>query len=149
MIATNEETLGTLFKDAITGLTPRLTYQGAKSWKPYDRAVSGPSRTRRFRLLFEAGNVFPSGAMAGPIIEHECILRVRTDYAGEHAKQQHILIDDFHQLGDTLTALKASDNGLTLVTRLRVEETEGEIDEDDVIQIDHVFAVRYMRTIQL
>ena len=149
MIATNEDSLTELFTTAIVGLTPRLTYKGAEEWRPYDRAVSGPSRTRRFRLIWGAPNLQPRAGMAGQIIEHVAEMRVRTDYAGEHAQQQFIIIDDFHQLGDTLTALKASDNGVQLVTRLRIEQRVGKTDTDDVVQIDHVFAVRFMRRIQL
>ena len=149
MIATTEESLTELFTDAIIALTPRLTFKGGELWKAYNREVSGPSTTRRFRLVWEAGNIFPGGAMAGDVFEHAALLRVRTDYAGEHAAQQHIMIDDFHQLGDALTATKATDNGVMLVTRLRVEERVGNTDDTDVVQIDHVYQVRFMRRIQL
>jgi len=150
MIATNEETLGDLFTAAIVGITPRLTYQGAEGWKPYERETSNPTISRRFRLVWEAGNLRPGGAMFGSIHEHEATLRVRTDYAGVHDRVELVAIDDFHQLADTLTTLKANDNGLQLVTRLRVEAEIGDTQEgDDVVRVDHVYSVRYMRRIQL
>jgi hypothetical protein len=149
MIATNEETLSELFTAAIVAMTPRLQYKGAEGWQPYTRAVGAPTTTRRFRLLWTSEGRQPGrGAAAGAIIEHRALLRVRTDYAGEHAKQQFIVADDFHQLGDTLTATKAPDTGVVLVERLSHKTVEG--DEDtDVIRVDHTYRVRFMRRIQL
>lgn len=148
MIATNEETLTELFTAAIVGMTPRLQYKGAESWKPYERENSGPSRTRHFRMVWVAGNIQPRGTLAGNIIEHYATLRVRTDYAGEHAKQQHIIIDDFHQLGDVLSALKSTDNGVVLVERIEPRERRGFFDENDVVRVDHTYRVRFLRNIR-
>jgi hypothetical protein len=150
MIATNEETLAELFTTAIIAIAPRLTYKGAEGWKPYNREVDGASRTRRFRLVWPPGatGLQPRGTSAGDIFEHFAELRVRTDYAGEHAKQQHLIIDDFHQLADTLSATKAGNNGVVLVERLRTAPVVGG-ESDDVVKVDHIFTVRYMRRIQL
>lgn len=146
MIATTTAELTTLFTAAIVAITPTLAYKGAQGWRPYDRKVETPTTTRRFRLAWEAGGRQPGGTMAAPIHEYFAFLRVQTDYAGEHAKQQHILIEDFYQLEETLTAAKATDNGVVMVEGLRIE---GDQDGKDVVQIDHVFRVRYMRRIQL
>lgn len=149
MVATNESELTELFEPAIAGITPRLQYKGAMGWKPYSQAKSGPAGgTRWFRLLWSAGNVQPGGAVAGDLIEHFAELRVRTDYGGEHAKNETLMIDDFHQVADTLTSLKAGNNGVMLVTRQRVEYVAGD-ENEDVVQVDHVMTVRYMRRIQL
>lgn len=150
MIATNESVLTDAFTDAIVALTPRLVFKGAESWKPYKRGDSGPTRTRRFRILWDAGNIQPRGAMAGHVIEHYATCRIRTDYAGEHAEQQHVIIDDFHQIGDALTMLKDSSdaNGLIVVERLQPQEVFGEIDDTDVVRIDHTYRVRFMRSIR-
>lgn len=149
MIPTNEETLSDLFTAAIIAITPRTQYKGAEGWKPYQREVDAPTTTRRFRLLWEEGGLQVGGAMAGDIIEHFAELRVRTDYAGSHAQHMYAVIDDFHQLGDVLTATKATDNGVVLVTRQRVEHVGVGDESSDVIKVDHVYTVRYMRRIQL
>jgi hypothetical protein len=149
MIATNEETLSGLFSQAIIGITPSITYKGSEGWKPYDRAVGGATRTRRFRLLWEPGSLVERGAMAGNVFETEAILRVRTDYTGDQAKTQFVWIEDFHQIGNVLTQIKATNNGVMLVTRQSVQEILGESDSDDVVQIDHVYSVRFMRAMHL
>lgn len=146
MVPTNTDALATLFRAAILAIEPRLQYQGAARWIAYDRKEGAANRTRRFRLAWEAGGRQPGGCMAGPDHEYFAFLRVQTDYAGEHAKQQHILIEDFYQLEESLTATKATDNGVVLVEGLRIE---GDPDGKDVVQIDHVFRVRYMRRIRL
>lgn len=146
MIATNTETLTTLFEAAIQAITPTLQYQGAAGWIAHDRKEAASTRTRRFRLSWEAGGRQVGGAVAGDISEYFAYLRVHTQYAGEHAKQQHILIEDFYQLEETLTGTKAADNGVVLVEGLRIE---GDPDGKDAVQVDHVFRVRYMRRIAL
>ena len=149
MIATNEDTLSDLFRDAIVGITPRIAFKGGERWKPYERPVEGPSRTRRFRLIWQAGGVQPRGAMAGQAIEHNATLRVRTDYVGTVDGNQHVIIDDFHQLRDVLSNLKASATGVVLVEAQRVQEYFGDTDSDDVVVVDHTYQVRFMRTAQL
>lgn len=149
MIATNEAVLTGIVTEAVTALTPRLQYKGAEKWKPHDRDT-GPATTRRFRVLMGAGNLQPRGAMAGHIFEHFAELRIRTDYAGDHAQQQHIVTDDFHQIGDALTALKdASEaNGIVVVERIAPRAVRGRVDDTDTIQIDHTYRIRYMRNIR-
>lgn len=149
MIATNEEDLADAFREAIVGISPRIAYKGGEGWKPYEAPVEGASRTRRFRLVWDAGGIQPRGAMAGQAIEHFATLRVRTDYVGKADKNQYVFIDDFHQLRDTLSNLKGSSSGLVMVAALRIEEVRGETDRDDVVVVDHVYQVRYMRNAQL
>jgi hypothetical protein len=146
---TNEDTLSDLFRDAIVGVSPRIAFKGGERWKPYERPVEGASRTRRFRLIWESGGIQPRGAMAGQAIEHQAVLRVRTDYVGTADGNQHAMIDDFHQLRDTLSNLKATNNGVVMVTGLRVQEVRGGTDSDDVVVVDHTYQVRYMRNAQL
>jgi hypothetical protein len=143
---TTEKALAVLFRDAISGITPRELYRTNDGWQPHDRAESGPNRNRRFRLEFEAVGIFPGGAMAGAAIEHEATLRVRTSYTGNHAESQFSKIDDLYQLRDTLSALKSSANGLMLVSALRIEQTST---TEDNAEIDHVLSVRFMRNAQL
>lgn len=151
MIATTENVLTEAFTDAIIALVPRLLYKGAESWKSYERERSLPSRTRAFRILWTAGGLQPRGAMFGHVFEHWGECRIRTDYAGEHSKQQHIVIDDFHQIGDALTVLKDSSesNGIMVVERIAPRPVRGEPTENDVVRVDHTYRVRYMRSIRL
>lgn len=146
MIATTEETLHDLFKAAILAISPRITYKGAAGWKPYEKAKDGGDRTRAFRLIWSPPELRTGGAVFGSIFEHEAELRVRTDYAGQHDKTQFAIVDDHVHLRDVLSALKASDNGLQLVEPIRLDR-RGSSEDDDVIQIDHVYSVRFMRSI--
>ena len=146
MIATNEETLSDLFTTSILGITPRITYKGSKGWKVYKKAKDGGDRTRAFRLIWGTPQLRRGGAVFGSIFEHTVELRVRTDYAGTHDKTQFIVADDFLQLRDVLSGLKATDNGLQLVEPVR-QIRRGFSEDADVIQIDHVYSVRYMRSI--
>jgi hypothetical protein len=151
MVPTNESTLGELFTAAIAAIQPRSQYKGAEGWKPHNRETSTSNRTRSFRLVWTNGGLETGsrGAMGGRIFGHFAELRVRTDYAGEHAKQQALIIDDFHQLADTLAAAKSPSNGLMYVARLRVEALKGSPTDRDVVRVDHVFRINYLRQIQL
>lgn len=148
MIATTEEALRDLFRDAILDMTPRLTYEGAEEWKYYEKEVGGPSRTRRFRIIFGDPELRTGGAMAGHVFEHEIEVRIRTDYAGNHAETNLISIDDFLQLRDVLSGLKASDNGLVVVTPVNRRIRDSFTESSDVTQVDHTFRCRYMRSIR-
>lgn len=148
MVATNEQELAELFEEAIVGITPRLQHQGSKDWKFYKKEVGNPSRTRRFKLLLRNPRLRPGGAVAGNIMEHQCELRVRTDYAGDPSETQHMVSDDFLQLRDVLSTLKASDNGLILVEADR--STRDSFDDTSAVMVvDHIYSVRYMRTTAL
>jgi len=151
MIATNEAALTDLLRDAIVAIVPRLTTKQAQRWKPYERAVSGSSTTRRFRLIWTAGmaGLQPGGAMAGDIFEHFGELRVRTDYAGVHQTQTELIIDDFHQIGDALTKTKGTTTGVVLVIRVRTEYADDSAEDDDTVLVDHIYTVRYMRRLHL
>lgn len=146
MIATTEEGLHDLIVPAILGMSPRLTYKGAEEWRYYEDDRKGPARTRDFRLIWGIPQLRRAGAMFGSILEHEVELRVRTDYAGRQSKTQFIVADDHVHLRDVLSGLKAGDNGIQIVEPIRVE-TRGYTEDDDVTQIDHVFRVRYMRSV--
>lgn len=146
MIATTEETLTDLFEAAIRGIEPRITYKGAAKWRPYDRARSGGGKTRSYRLIWGVPALQTRGAVFGSIFEHLCELRVRTQYSGDHSKMQFAIVDDFLQLRDVLSGLKANDNGLQLVTPVTTLR-RGFSEDDDVVQVDHVYSVRYMRSI--
>lgn len=151
MIATDEEGLHDLFVAAIIGITPRKQYKGAEKWKPYEEDVPAASRTRRFRLLFRRPRLYtgPGGARAGNVMEHQCELRVRTDYAGRASKNQFIIADDFRQLRDVLSNLRAPDNGVCVVEEVDYRERgRSTIDSTDVLQVDHIYNVRFMATIR-
>lgn len=156
MIATTEEVLTDLFVETIRGLSPRITYKGAEAWRPYSRETANASTTRRFRLVWSVGGIQPGGAIGGRNIEVWAEVRVRTDYAGSHDKVQFAIIDDFYQLQDELSALKAppSDNGIVLVEGIRYEASpvfdptlDLATDSTDILKIDHIFHARYMRRI--
>lgn len=156
LTATTEEELTALFEETIRGLSPRITYKGGEAWKPYSREVANATTTRRFRLVMLTGGIQDGGALGGGNVEMFGELRVRTDYAGDHAKLQHIIADDFVQLWQELSRLKrpTNANGVVLVEGLRYEPAvqvddslEPPLDSNDVIKIDHVFRVRYMRRI--
>lgn len=148
MIATNEETLAELFTDAIIGIVPRMTYKGAESWKPYEREVGNPTRTRRFRIVIRRPQLVSGGASAGYNFEHSAELRVRTDYVGDHSKVQFTVADDFMQLRDVLSGLKATDNGVMVVEAVDYRERDSFTLDDDILLVDHVFRCRYMRSIR-
>lgn len=147
MIATNEETLSDAFTAAIIAIAPRVTYKGGQGWSPYDRARSSGGSTRSFRLIWGIPVLRLGGAVFGSIFEHEAQLRVRTQYSGDHSKMQFAIVDDHLQLRDVLSGLKAHDNGLQLVTPVTTLR-RGFTEDDDVVQIDHVYSVRYMRSIE-
>jgi len=156
LAATTEEALSEVFVDTIRGLAPRITYKGGEAWKPYTREAANASTTRRFRIVWQSGGIQPGGAVGGRIIECFAEVRVRTDYAGSHEKQQFAIMDDFFQLQDELSRLKApgSSSGVVLVTGERWEPAPEvdltmvpALDSTDVVKIDHVFTVRYMRRI--
>lgn len=144
MIPTTEAEMTDLFRSAIVNMTPRLIYQGGESWKPYDRHVSAPSCTRRFRLIWRAANYFESGIFTPQVVETEAELSVRTDYAGQHERLNHIVIDDYHQLHETLGRLKAPNTGVMWVRALEPRFFYND-EEDDVFQVDHTYVVRYLR----
>ena len=147
MIATTEEALDGLFRTAILAISPRLTYQGATRWHAYDKARAGASQTRSFRLVWGTPQLRTGGAVFGGIFEHEVPLRVRTDYAGGHQLTQFLIADDYLQLRDVLSALKETGNGLQLVTPVESRRRLGATEDADVVQVDHTYSVRYMRTI--
>lgn len=152
MIAVNEEQLADLFATAIDAIVPRIQYQGSEAWKRYDRAVAAPSRTRNYRIVFTTQpRLFEQGTRAGDVFEHEIEMTIRTDYAGAHPKTQFAAADDFLQLRDVLSALKATDQGVRLVTPTRSVPAPAGADgtaSTDTTQIDHVYTVRYMRSIR-
>ena len=90
------------------------------------RETGQASTTRRFRQVWQLGGIQPGGAVGGRNIECFAELRIRTDYAGDHAQQQFIIIDDFYQLQDTLSALKSATNtnGIVLVQGENYEPAE-------------------------
>jgi hypothetical protein len=148
LAATTEQALGELFESTIVSMAPRLQYKGAQGWKPHKRETSIPTSTRRFRQIWTAGTVQPRGAMSGSKFEHTATLRIRTEYAGAHEHLQFIVIDDHHQLRDTLSALKSSDdNGLVMLVSAGSPELVTGTESSDVVTYDHVFTVRFMRTI--
>lgn len=147
MIATTEEQLDELFVAAILAIVPRIQYKGGEGWKVYDRARSGGGKTRAFRLIWDAPVLRLGGAVFGSIFEHEAQLRVRTQYSGDHSKIQFAINDDHLHLRDVLSGLKANDNGLQLVTPVTTLR-RGFSEDADVVQIDHVYSVRFMRSIQ-
>lgn len=148
MVATTEEELADLFEAAIVGMTPRVQYDGAQEWKPYDKEVGGPSRTRRFRQVWLNARLRDGGTMADNIFEHVAELRIRTDYAGDHSKTQFVREDDRLQLRDVLSTLKSEENGLLRVEPVRSVARDSFDENSDVTQVDHVFNVYYMRSIR-
>ncbi len=156
MTATTLEALGELFETTIAGLTPRLLYKGGEAWKPYKREVANATTTRRFRLVWSGGGIQERAAVGGGNVEMFAELRVRTDYASSNDKGQFVIEDDFVHLWQELSRLKAPplNNGVVLVEGIRYEPApqvddglEPPLDSNDVIKIDHVFRVRYMRRI--
>jgi hypothetical protein len=148
MVPQTERELSRLLEATIVAIVPRSTYHADKPWKPYNRSVSEPTTTRHFTLRWEAGDLEDPGASAGHIFEINALLIVRTDYAGEHYEQQFIINDDFHQVGDALFMAAAPDNSLVLVERVRTRPFKGDPQTDDVVQVDHVYKVRFMKRIR-
>lgn len=144
MTPTTTDALTDLFRAAIVSITPTIVYKGAEEWKPYDREVSGPSTTRRFRIGWSAGSIFTPGIYTNGVVETTAECRIRTDYAGDHNEMQHAIIEDYHQLCERLASLKGPSNGLMLVERDRLIFRDGD-EDSDVVQVDHTFQVRYLR----
>lgn len=145
MVTTNEAELTDLFRTAIIGITPRLQTKQAMSWKAYERSQAGAPTTRRFQLRRAAGLpvLDGSGIFTTRLVETTFELRVRTDYAVDHKDRADIVADDFHQLTETLGALKAASNGLMRVLPIGVDVDDD--DDADAIVVDHVFTIYYLR----
>lgn len=147
MTPSTEAELSELFAAAIESLEPRTQSGQALKWQHYERPNEKPTTTRRFRLVWTAGNIQPGGARAGNAIETWATLRVEADYAGEVSEQQFRIADDFHQLGDALANLRGPDNGLITVERQRTVPVLGDPGRDDNVRVAHLFNVRFIRAI--
>jgi len=145
MIGTTTDVLTDLFRGAIIAITPRIMFKGAEGWKPYGRETSTIGPTRTFRFGWSAGNIHVPGIFTDGVVEMDAEMRVRTDYQGNHDEMQHAIIEDFHQLHETLSALKSTSNGLMLVEAIGPQYRDGD-EEDDIAVVDHTFNVRYLRT---
>jgi hypothetical protein len=143
---TTLETLEDTIREQIRSTTPRLTVQGAEAWKPYTKHAGSAARTRRFRLVWEEGNFVVGGIFTPDAVEVQSLLRVRTDYVGEHDELQKLRQNDLHQLRDRIHALANTDsNGMILVdpSGVRVERPP-DWDTADAGQWDLVYPIRYL-----
>jgi hypothetical protein len=146
LVATSTAALGDLITEVIRGTTPRITYQQVQGWKPYEEAVETASVSRRFRLLWEEGDYVRGGFFTNGILSVTATLRVRTDYAGEHEKLQHLRQDDLHQLRGRMSTLTPDPtNGLVSVQI----KPPGVVrppnwDKADVGQFDLLYSIHYV-----
>jgi hypothetical protein len=142
--ATTLPTLGDLFVARIEATTPRITYKGAEGWKHYKRPAESPTRTRRFRLLWDPGGFRTGGTFTNARVQLEVGLRVVTDYAGVYEQIAHIVQDDWQQLRDRMQALASDDsNGLLWV---RAEQPPVIPPEADVVQVELTYRVSYAQS---
>jgi hypothetical protein len=78
--------------------------------------------------------------------EFRCEFAVVTDYAGQHELQQIAIAEDTQHLALKLAQLRGETNGIyhveAVARRIRVGNST-----DDVKQVEHVLAVRYLRSI--
>lgn len=161
MTPTDLDELEDLIRSTIEAVDPRKTYPGGPSWESFahegERQTgrmtpirTGPpasgARSRRFRILWRAGNYRTDGIWTDDVVETEVELRVRVDYAAkasEIAARDRVVIDDFFQLRDVLCSIKGYTNGLMLVEAQRVEEIGGE-EDPQIARYDLVYIVRYL-----
>jgi len=146
LTATTPFVLNGLISELIRGTTPRVTYQQASGWEPYTEQVGSASRSRRFRLVWEEGN-FHAGGIFTRGVETSAILRVRTDYVGEHQQMQFMREDDKHQLRDRIHTLSEdSTTGFVLIEPDGIRtERPPDWDSANAGQWDHVYPIRYLR----
>ena len=137
--------MSTIIEPAIVAISPSETYHGAAGWKLYKRETTEPTTTRRFRLVWETLGRFERGIFTSAAVETESELRVRTDYAGAHERQQAAITSDHWQLQEAIQALKGTTNGIILVRSAGKPEFVGSDPSTDVVQVDHVYNVRYLR----
>jgi hypothetical protein len=159
MTSTDEATIAGLIYTAIEALTPRKAYQSS-TWSAYARkgergreepVNAGPkansTRSRRFRLIWDAGDYLPGGIFTNTQVETIANLTVRVDYQG-NADEQHtieyVAIDDYHHVHDRLQQLKNSNTGVMLVESVRCGRA-GPHEAADVTRYDLVYRVRYLR----
>jgi hypothetical protein len=160
MTPTTVPGLEATIRAAIEGITPRTAYQ-ASTWSAYERRGEnrrnepagaapklGSTRSRRFRLTFNAqpyreGAVWESGA-----VETDVELIVTVDYAGtatDQATIEQVVADDWHQLRDELCALKGQASGIMLVSHGSRPELAGPREAPDVSCFALPFVVRYLQ----
>jgi hypothetical protein len=150
MITTTTAALDALFVPVISALVPLTTYKGAEKWKHYDAATSAPTTTRRFTLVWGELRPFERGAFTPDACEYDCEFAVRTDYAGRHALQQHAIGEDTHHVALALARLRGEATGVFHVRAIRrTQQSRSATDTPDVVQIDHVYTVRFMRALNV
>jgi hypothetical protein len=150
MITTTTAALDVLFVAKIITLDPLTTYNGAEKWKHYDSATRAPTTTRRFTLVWRQMQPFERGAFTPDACEYDCDFAVRTDYAGQHEHQQHAILEDTHHLALALARLRGEATGVFHVRALRTEQrSRSATDTPDVVQIDHVYTVRFLRALNV
>lgn len=145
LIPTTLDVLKDLFVEQIRETEPRIQSQQAKGWAPYEQSKASASRTRRFRVYWEAGNFVTGGIFSLAAVDTSAPLRIRVDYVGRHEELAPLIQDDFHQIRDRLHKLTADGaNGLILVQGVRVE-APSQAEKTDVAQYDLVYQVRYLQ----
>lgn len=145
MTPTTESAMDSLIETAIVAISPGETYKGAEEWKPYNRETREPTRSRRFRLVWEAAERFEGGIFTPRAVETVSTLIVRTDYAGAHEHQQRAVIADHWQLQEAIQALKGASTGIILVRSAGKPDFGTADPSTDVVRVDHTFLVRYLR----
>jgi hypothetical protein len=147
MSTTSIPALDTLFRSTIASLTPRTTYKGAESWKPYKRPTDVATTTRRFTIEWLDEIQQLRGNFTPAACEFAATFSVITDYAGEHQQQQWAITEDTQHLALNLAQLRGETNGIYHVEAVRREQITTNKSTADVVQIGHVLRVRYLRSI--
>ncbi len=159
MIAATLADVHELVRDGIEAITPRTPYKSS-AWNSYaseserrrnGQRSTGPgtgSRSRRFRLLWDAGAV-ATGVHEAGAREQLANLVVRVEYQGTPADQLTIDLvaaDDWQQLRDELTALKGPSSPVLLVEHGDAgPQVVAVADHPDIAAFDLPFVVRYLQ----
>jgi len=147
-------------REAIEAITPRTAYKSS-AWSAYERrgesrrnepASAGPklgsTRSRRFRLTFNAQPFREGAVWESAAVETDVELVVTVDYAGtgsDQAEIERVVADDWHQLRDELCALKGPTSGIMLVSHGSRPELAGPREAPDVSCFALPFVVRYLQ----
>lgn len=141
---TNIQSVETVIRDAIRGITPRMQPgRNTDKWTPYERRSESAAFTRRFRLEWEVGEWTTGGLFGLGASDTTCTLHVVTDYKIPQQFMAEIVEDDYWQLRDVLADL-AGANGIIQVESMAAPNIYAEDTPDD-FQADHAFRVRYLK----
>lgn len=145
-IATDLDTLGSLFTTEIERIAPRMIRESDSRWRPTTRRQEPGTAARVFRLVWDADFETDGGVIFPGLVDTTVPLEVVTDYGGvPDAESTKIADSDSSQLRETLHRLQHTTAGLLTV---RKDDPPWEFvieNKGDQAQIRHRLLVRYWK----